>query len=83
MLAEFLVEGFNLLEYFDCTHYMPLGEPRPYIYILFQKKQITHIVFFYKITLTIESQHNDYLLLYVVKEKRHFFSKQLKNIYFV
>jgi EEF1A lysine methyltransferase 2 len=37
MLAEFLGEDFSLLEYFDYTHYMPLGEPRPYIYTLFQK----------------------------------------------
>ncbi len=37
MLAKFLGEDFSLLEYFDYTHYMPSGEPRPYIYTLFQK----------------------------------------------
>jgi EEF1A lysine methyltransferase 2 len=37
MLAKFLGEEFSLLEYFDYTHYMPSGEPRPYIYTLFQK----------------------------------------------
>lgn len=37
MLAEFLGEDFSLLEYFDYTYYMPSGEPRPYIYTLFQK----------------------------------------------
>lgn len=37
MLAKFLGEDFSLIEYFDYTHYMPSGEPRPYIYTLFQK----------------------------------------------
>ena len=37
MLAKFLGEDFNLLEFLDYTHYMPSGEPRPYIYTLFQK----------------------------------------------
>ena len=37
ILAEFLGEEFKLLEYFDQTYYMPSGEPRPYIYTLFQK----------------------------------------------
>jgi cyclopropane fatty-acyl-phospholipid synthase-like methyltransferase len=37
LLAEFLGEEFKLLEYFDHTYYMPSGEPRPYIYALFQK----------------------------------------------
>jgi hypothetical protein len=37
LLAEFLGEDFKLLEYFDHTYYMPSGEPRPYIYALFQK----------------------------------------------
>jgi ubiquinone/menaquinone biosynthesis C-methylase UbiE len=37
LLAEFLGEDFKLLEYFDHTYYMPSGEPRPYIYTLFQK----------------------------------------------
>ena len=36
MLAKFLGEDFTLLEYFDYTYYMPSGEPRPYIYALFQ-----------------------------------------------
>ncbi len=39
MLSEFLGNDFNLLEYFDYTHYMPSGEPRPYIYTLFQRNQ--------------------------------------------
>lgn len=37
MLAKFLGEDFILLEYFDHTYYMPSGQPRPYIYALFQK----------------------------------------------
>ena len=37
LLAEFLGEDFKLLEYFDLTYHMPSGEPRPYIYTLFQK----------------------------------------------
>jgi len=37
MLATFLGDDFNLIEYFDYTYYMPSGEPRPYIYTLFQK----------------------------------------------
>ncbi len=37
LLAEFLGEDFIMLEYFDHTYYMPSGEPRPYIYALFQK----------------------------------------------
>ena len=37
MLAKFLGEDFKLLEYFDHTYYMPSGQPRPYIYTLFQK----------------------------------------------
>jgi cyclopropane fatty-acyl-phospholipid synthase-like methyltransferase len=37
LLAEFLGDDFKLLEYFDHTYYMPSGEPRPYIYTLFQK----------------------------------------------
>ena len=37
MLVKFLGEDFTLLEYFDYTYYMPSGEPRPYIYTLFQK----------------------------------------------
>ncbi len=37
MLAKFLGGEFSLLEYFNYTHYMPSGEPRPYIYTLFQK----------------------------------------------
>jgi hypothetical protein len=37
LLAEFLGEDFKLLEYFDHTYHMPSGEPRPYIYTLFQK----------------------------------------------
>ena len=38
MLAKFLGEDFSLLEYFDYTYYMPSGEPRPYIYALFQNQ---------------------------------------------
>lgn len=37
MLAEFLGEDFTLLEYFNYTYHMPSGEPRPYIYTLFQR----------------------------------------------
>ncbi|SNQ59409.1 class I SAM-dependent methyltransferase [Candidatus Methanoperedens nitratireducens] len=37
MLAEFLGEDFSLLDYFDYTHYMPSGQPRPYVYVLFQR----------------------------------------------
>ncbi|MGB8218208.1 MAG: class I SAM-dependent methyltransferase [Candidatus Methanoperedens sp.] len=37
MLAKFMGEDFSLLEYFDYTHHMPSGEPRQYIYTLFQK----------------------------------------------
>lgn len=37
MLAKFVGEDFRLIEYFDYTYYMPSGEPRPYIYALFQK----------------------------------------------
>jgi EEF1A lysine methyltransferase 2 len=36
MLTKFLGEDFTLLEYFDYTYHMPSGEPRPYIYALFQ-----------------------------------------------
>ncbi len=39
MLAEFLGEDFKLLEYFDYTHHMPSGDPRRYIYTLFQKNR--------------------------------------------
>lgn len=39
MLAEFLGEDFRLLDHFDYTHHMPSGEPRPYIYALFQRNQ--------------------------------------------
>lgn len=38
MLVKFLGENFVLLECFDYMYYMPNGEPRPYIYTLFQKK---------------------------------------------
>jgi cyclopropane fatty-acyl-phospholipid synthase-like methyltransferase len=39
MLAEFLGEGFKLLEYFDYKYYMPSGDSRPYIYTLFQREE--------------------------------------------
>ncbi|MDF1534038.1 MAG: class I SAM-dependent methyltransferase [Methanosarcinaceae archaeon] len=39
MLAKFLGDNFSLLEFFDYTHHMPSGEPRPYIYTLFQKNK--------------------------------------------
>jgi ubiquinone/menaquinone biosynthesis C-methylase UbiE len=39
ILAKFLGEDFSLLEYFNYTHYMPSGEPRQYIYTLFQNIQ--------------------------------------------
>lgn len=38
MLAKFLGEDFNLIEYFDYEQHTPSGEIRPYIYTLFQKK---------------------------------------------
>ncbi len=38
MIARFLGEDFDLLEYFDYTYHMPSGEPRPYTYALFQKR---------------------------------------------
>lgn len=37
MLVEFLGEDFNLIEYFGYIYHMTSGEPRPYIYALFQK----------------------------------------------
>ena len=37
MLVKFLGEDFSLLEYFNYKHYLPSGEPRSYIYTLFQK----------------------------------------------
>ena len=37
MLAKFLGQEFNLIEYFDYTYQMPSGELRPYIYTLFKK----------------------------------------------
>ena len=37
MLANFLGKDFRLLDYFDHTYHMPSGQPRPYIYALFQK----------------------------------------------
>lgn len=37
ILVKFLGEDFSLLEYFNYKHYMPSGEPRLYIYTLFQK----------------------------------------------
>lgn len=39
ILAKFLGDDFSLLEYFNYTHYMPSGEPRKYIYTLFQNTQ--------------------------------------------
>ena len=39
MLAEFLGGDFSLLDYFDYTHHMPSGVPRPYVYTLFQRNQ--------------------------------------------
>jgi formyltetrahydrofolate hydrolase len=38
MLAEFLGKDFKLPEYFDYTYYMPSGDPRPYIFILYSKE---------------------------------------------
>lgn len=37
MLAKFLGEDFNLIEYFNYEQHTPSGEIRPYIYTLFQK----------------------------------------------
>ena len=39
LLAEFLGEEFKLIEHFDYMYYMPSGEPRPYIYTLFQRNR--------------------------------------------
>lgn len=39
MLANFLGEEFSLLEYFEHTYHMPSGDPRPYIYTLFQRNK--------------------------------------------
>jgi ubiquinone/menaquinone biosynthesis C-methylase UbiE len=38
MLAEFLGDAFEILEYFDHTYHMPSGDRRPYIYTLFMKR---------------------------------------------
>jgi len=38
MLADFLGDGFKLVEHFDYTHRMPSGDPRPYVYTLFQRE---------------------------------------------
>ncbi len=45
MLAKFLGKDFSLLEYFDYTHHMPSGEPRPYIYTLFHKIIVKNVTF--------------------------------------
>jgi len=37
ILAKFLGEEFDLIEYFDHTYKMPSGELRPYIYTLFKR----------------------------------------------
>jgi hypothetical protein len=37
MLQDLLGDNFTLLEHFNYIHHMPSGEPRPYIYTLFQK----------------------------------------------
>lgn len=39
LLAGFLGDDFELLEYFDFMYHMPSGELRPYIYTLFQRRQ--------------------------------------------
>ncbi|CAG1005634.1 hypothetical protein METP2_03677 [Methanosarcinales archaeon] len=44
MLAKFLGEDFRLLEYFDYTYYMPSGEPRQYVYALFQKSDESAVI---------------------------------------
>ena len=38
LLAGFLGDDFELLEYFDYMYQMPSGELRPYIYTLFQRR---------------------------------------------
>jgi ubiquinone/menaquinone biosynthesis C-methylase UbiE len=38
MLIKFLGKEFSLLEYFEHTYNMPSGDPRPYIYTLFQRR---------------------------------------------
>lgn len=37
ILSEFLGDEFNLLTYFDYLYHLPSGDPRPYIYTLFQR----------------------------------------------
>ena len=37
MLADFLGEDFELIEYFEHTYYTPWGEERPYVYTLFKR----------------------------------------------
>jgi len=38
ILADFLGDDFELVEYFEHTYYTPSGEERPYVYTLFQRK---------------------------------------------
>jgi SAM-dependent methyltransferase len=37
MLAEFLGQEFEILEWFEHVYHMPSGDPRPYIYTCFQR----------------------------------------------
>jgi hypothetical protein len=36
-LADFLGKNFEMKAHFDYTYHMPSGDPRPYVYTLFQK----------------------------------------------
>ena len=38
MIAEFLGDEFNLIEYFPHIYFQPSGAERPYVYTLFQRK---------------------------------------------
>lgn len=40
MLAEFLGNDFELVEYLEYEYHMPSGETRPYVYTLFQRKRV-------------------------------------------
>jgi hypothetical protein len=37
LLQELAGPGFTLLESLDHTYYQPSGDPRPYVYALFQR----------------------------------------------
>jgi len=39
-LAAFLGESFELVDWFDYLYTMPSGNPRPYVYTLFQRREV-------------------------------------------